>query len=478
MEYLWSRLHVIDTAEILKDLQTRLGSTSDISETFQNTGVVDIPNAFKWWFDKGNDGDGDGQSLAELALREIELYNYHTSEAHRDPYGWIWVQQHSMFQQLLWSDPLVYILNVCLRPDHNWRLMAYPEPAFRVTNATTPSPLKFPDEPEDLIYSGDNITHVRGIMGLNVESPDLCDVVVLGMQSVLKTWWGSYTKDKPSHLLNANSFAERDFEGFANLSVKPMALERGTFRVMDPRVPFGTCGKGSRALLFPTLVGIQEDLENMIPSGLGKLSDHQAMLKTLRTSSVALRDMHQKPPHDYYYAFPAAFQTSSLGSLGQAITGQKSWSAVDVLADCSAYLGADREQAWERILGWRDMVATNIRLAFGQMEALELWHFDHKSFAMMLQQPENTVAESDEDMVSTSPSASGGETEDSEDEQNEDEDASEGEETGDEYVEETEDEYEDETESISTAGLIVGRKRRAAQSDINDARSGKRTRLE
>ena len=56
---------------------------------------------------------------------------------------WVSTQLYSLSQQLLIQDPLLYILNVCLREDHNPRLVWYPEPTFAVDANTKPVPITF-----------------------------------------------------------------------------------------------------------------------------------------------------------------------------------------------------------------------------------------------------------------------------------------------------------------------------------------------
>ena len=130
-----------------------------------------------------------------------------------------------MFQQLLWSDFLVYILNVCLCSDHNWWLMMYLKFAFQVINIITFFLLKFLNESEDLIYNHDNITYICDIMRFNMKSFNLYNMMILKMQNVLKTWWESDTKNKFSYFFNVNSFAEHNFEKFANFFIKFMIFE-------------------------------------------------------------------------------------------------------------------------------------------------------------------------------------------------------------------------------------------------------------
>lgn len=101
VQYLEDHMKHFEPIAILEDVQNRLHLSTDILSTYRTAGIVDIPNIFDWWFDTTN-----GESLAQLATREIEMYYHHTSRFDRDPHGMVW--------------PLQWILSTVVQRGYHW----------------------------------------------------------------------------------------------------------------------------------------------------------------------------------------------------------------------------------------------------------------------------------------------------------------------------------------------------------------------
>ena len=92
---------------------------------------------------------------------------------------------------------MIYILNACLCPDQNWKLIVYPEPAFQSDESQQAPPLLFREHPKSILKST-NIpaSHILGILPLHEENPDICETIVPGIDQVLDNWWNAYRISK------------------------------------------------------------------------------------------------------------------------------------------------------------------------------------------------------------------------------------------------------------------------------------------
>ncbi len=368
---------------ILRDFETRLGMPN-LSSLLELNGFVDIKGLFDWWFEPVG-GDG-GRSLANMAVEEQGIYQHHTGREALDKDGWTWLQHYSIFQQVLVQDPIIYILNACLRRDGNTRLIWYPEPSRVATSKESPTLLQFGlhlDRSADMMDSSD---HLYGMVSLIDETNDGCDLLVPGMHNVVKTWLSSRTSKQDHSELPPSSILTTDLRNFPggsggkSLSSVAMPLGAGMYRLIDPRIPTGSQGLRVRSVLLPTLIGINRKTGNLVPGRLGDVDDHVAELNELSIPQHSLRPLHLNPALLDWRKPLFSFLLTGLGALGSAIIGQKSWESVDVLAERNVYLGADREAAWSAIVQWRCMAQIEARYQFAKLCYIEQHLFGAKSY--------------------------------------------------------------------------------------------------
>lgn len=94
-------------------------------DTFLSDGTINI-DLFSWFWTTPSEPESEIM-LGVLIAREFQLYEHHYRKASRaDKQGWQRNQLYSITQQVIRQSPLYWIVYVCLRPDHHYRLISYP----------------------------------------------------------------------------------------------------------------------------------------------------------------------------------------------------------------------------------------------------------------------------------------------------------------------------------------------------------------
>lgn len=81
-----------------------------------------LEGMFSWWWED----KFDGITIATVIEQESAMYRHHTRQKGGTADTSIPIMLYSLVQQLVRQDPSCYRLAVTLRPDHAWRLVAYP----------------------------------------------------------------------------------------------------------------------------------------------------------------------------------------------------------------------------------------------------------------------------------------------------------------------------------------------------------------
>jgi hypothetical protein len=407
----------IDVSLIVRDLATHLGlEGQDFLADYTRFGSIDIHGILDWWFGL----ESDGPSLADLARQEIRMYIHHTRHAGIDEEltpqwsPWISTQLYSHCQQLLAQDPLLYILNVCIRPGHNPRLIFYPEPAFAADGSTEDLPLSFHEATVKGLASGSqaltSADHIRVTVPLSSETADDCNMLIPEMRTLIRPFW-KFLSEKygEKEAKTFNLFEESDIEAFAesqnknaNLSPSPSPIRVGAIRICDPLVPQGTIGEKPRFVLTATLVGINQALTKLVPARLGRLDSHlQALQALARPDHHLLAYQGNLAKEELYHPFPAAFRLPPLSPIGGAIMGLKSWADIDVVTECRVLLGPDRTAAWEIIDKWRQQAKTTMIQEYDRLRELEKSLYKNKSYSHISIAPEDIVTISSDEELET-----------------------------------------------------------------------------
>lgn len=89
-------------------------------------GSTRIEGLFGWWWDSKAPGYPES-TIGEVVASSFKMYAHHLRRINnRDNLGWLRNMVHSLGQQVVREDPLYYRCYVCLRTDHQWRLISYP----------------------------------------------------------------------------------------------------------------------------------------------------------------------------------------------------------------------------------------------------------------------------------------------------------------------------------------------------------------
>ena len=119
----WNLLHPdtwrVDADKLIEGLEEEFPGAT---KRWKKGGVAVFPGMFDWlWAPPQN--NPIGSMIIEMAKTELEMVQFHSKNCH------ILLQQHlqhSLLQQLVRQDPMLYRLAVTLRNDKQWKLIAYP----------------------------------------------------------------------------------------------------------------------------------------------------------------------------------------------------------------------------------------------------------------------------------------------------------------------------------------------------------------
>ena len=131
------------------------------------------------------------EPLEQLIACEFEMYCALYNDSVSGQKGWLCNMYHTLVQQLLWQDPLWYVLIIAARPDHAWRLIAYPYIA-KYAVAGNSTGFEHVDVSIDAYFRycrGENT--VQAAFALDVEDEYNCTKIVLGFHKHFHSWASS-----------------------------------------------------------------------------------------------------------------------------------------------------------------------------------------------------------------------------------------------------------------------------------------------
>lgn len=89
------------------------------------------------------------------------------------------------------------MINACLRPNNNWRLIAYSESIFLIDSNNSLFSLHFGDNPQYFLDAKEELVrHIHGTLILYQKEWDFCDIIVSQTYKVLSDWWAEYISKK------------------------------------------------------------------------------------------------------------------------------------------------------------------------------------------------------------------------------------------------------------------------------------------
>lgn len=99
--------------------------------------------------------------MIQIAVKEAELYYYHSADTSGNNGGWLPLMGHSITQQLLRRDPIAYLQHILLRKDKETCMVSKPCPdVYMVPGEKYKSYMSFGDI--DPVTKANGWTHLGG----------------------------------------------------------------------------------------------------------------------------------------------------------------------------------------------------------------------------------------------------------------------------------------------------------------------------
>ena len=148
-----------------------------------------------------------------------------------------------IFQQLLWQDLVLYMLNTCLWQNQNWQLIAYSESVLLFNDENSSLPFWFQKHLQNILKENlESAGHIHDILSLHSENLNFCDVIVSEIHEVLENWWQTYSVGKTENQQVTHCFLLTDFQKVAGLTVEHQLLADGSFCIVDSRISIEAVG--------------------------------------------------------------------------------------------------------------------------------------------------------------------------------------------------------------------------------------------
>ena len=299
-------------------------------EAWERDGNLIVKNLFGWLWDGVDDGDEHESGIGDLIMEEFDMYLHHQQERNgRSNRGWLRTMYYSLIQQIMRQDIAYWALYAAMRPDRNYRLVAYPyyvkysrphDPCFfRHIDINIPSLLK----------SGRGGSTIQGAVSLTDETEGHCTVIVPGFHRHIAEWWGKVCErgqETDGHVHNVrDTYTKEDQRQFGNWERIPIL--HGDARITRPEIIHGSTDNedGSfRRTILPWFVGVQEDMENLDMMESDKFSD-----LTLAHATQTAPDVTPSGWTNRYgaipFRFPPTTQVYLQSPISNALVCRTSW---------------------------------------------------------------------------------------------------------------------------------------------------------
>ena len=342
-----TRALTVDRAQmIIEDI-----AGSDAWTTWSDTGNLIVKGMFSWLWD-GLQTDGDFvEGVGDLIAEEFDMYRYHQAEINGvSNKGWLRTMYHSLSQQIIRQDLGYWLTYVCLRPDRNHRLIAYPYYAkyaiqgdstfFRHVDMNVPK----------YIQNGHGGNIIQGSVSLDDETAEGCTEILPGFHHRIKEWWESV--EERGHVTNGHVHSmeglmlPEDEERYGNFVAVPCS--RGDARITMPEIPHGSTAMSSDSLsrrtVLPWFVCVKPDGETLDNEESDKWSNLSLSYSRQTAPTRTPSGLHNKYG-PIPYRFPASTQLFLSSPISQALVCRTTWEDPVVQGCANVMLGKDRSKA-------------------------------------------------------------------------------------------------------------------------------------
>lgn len=362
------------TDEQVDKILERIDKTGGLLETWRNDGTIIWP-CFDWW---------KKDKLLEQFIDEIRMYRHHYRFDKDGRYrGWVRNCYHSIAQQAMRVDPLFYLLNVCLRPDHNTRLIPYP---YYVKYSKNGDKTKFvhldlnPDKELVALFK-----QIQSSVSLTQETEHDCTRVVPGLhlEDRLMKWWnerGRYLHNKAGDLKGGDTvqceWTREDDKNYAE--IREYICKPGDCRISRSCLPHGSAGPATvdRMTMLPWYVPIVDGCLEVEKGGsLADLVFANSQLLPGPSSPSGSPEKYSKPPTE---AFLGGIRLNVEGfALPDAIMGRRPWTEPSVQKELARLNGPDSDKYIKEV---RRAIRCGVVAAWKQVEEAEREQYGENSY--------------------------------------------------------------------------------------------------
>lgn len=396
----------------LADICTRIYGTPSSAyqqweEEFDRTGNVTLPKLFGWLEDDISGLEGApvlseilGQpvtSLMQLMHLEFDMYDYHYTPAISKPrLGWSRNMFQSLTQQLVRQDVCYYAAYVAIRPDHAWRLMAFPYYTKSAYPGEATGFTHIDLNIGDFLATGRGGNAVQGSVSFTDEDSENCTIVLRKMHLHLEEWW-SKISSHPEAQTSGHTivvypwmWGKEEEERFGT-SFEGVICKTGDVRLTLPVIPHGSTGPTTRLrrTMMPWFGVVCEDHERMETAEAGTWSEISDAHRDMRLSPrKPSGESSQKRAVRDLPSFPGVSHLTGLGDLSDALLGRIKWSEWSVITELNVLFGEDRAAAHRWVAKWRLRASRQFMEGFTRIVAAERSAYGSRSFFRLLKEGE------------------------------------------------------------------------------------------
>ena len=317
--------------------------------------------------------------------REFGMYRYHQAAPTVARQGFQRLMYYSGVQQAYRTDPMGYILSVATRPDHCWRLIAFPYVAKDTNKEEKTGFLHMDLNLDRFVETGYGGNLISGSLSLDDEDDEGCTVVVEGFHLQIHEW---------QRMLNAGGIkrsqgATTDCSSTVYTSEhrqiwgepKPLPCKKGDVRMTLPSVIHGSTAVSHRRrrCIFSWHMGIKDDGETLELDDLPTVSElarchRDRRIPRCQPNGAKLRHSAINEP------FPPTTLISGVYPVGDALLGLRSWDDHEVLEERNVLLGPDRKAAMRHVRRVRELLREAYLQASLRVARLEAAMYGENSF--------------------------------------------------------------------------------------------------
>ncbi|TGZ81926.1 hypothetical protein EX30DRAFT_239843 [Ascodesmis nigricans] len=350
-----------DRASVFSDLASRAAW-----DEYARNDTVNVTGVFDWLL--------QDEVLRRLIDTEFIMYLYHVPKVAsrpqdgRFPHMW-----HSMVQNVIRQDPVLYALTACTRPDDNVCLVSYPYWSQLVDSQPgTSERITINVDATRWAESQTGQNMVTAAVSLDDESETTCEAVVPRFPASAIS--GFIKRDR-------TVYSDQDQKELGKLV--PVPCRAGGVRLTRAHIPFCSSKytEQPRRIVSPMYTAVQPGLSQFDdPEVDGYSAVRESYFNRMPppTSLGPFGDKfnQNRPP----YAFPASINFPGVWSVGRAILCQTSWDDPAVVFERDVILGPDNTARQEKIRRVRTLLASHMKLCWRMIKQKEMAVFGTNSF--------------------------------------------------------------------------------------------------